>query len=665
VILLLAALSAFLVGSLSAAASGRNARSASISGTTCATVGCGLGASGALDALASGKSATLALRWPIPEGALSLGIDALSAFFLIPLFVLGAVAAVYGFSYLLAGDATRSLALPWTAFNALLASMALVVLARHALLFLVAWEIMSLSAYLLVTFEHELLPVRRAGWVYLIATHIGVAFLIGMFLLLGTRAGSFEFAAMQTAGAPRAGFSALLFGLALIGFGAKAGLVPLHVWLPEAHAAAPSHVSALMSGVLIKLGIYGLLRMVVLLGGPRAWWGPLLIGLGVAGAALGIALAVYQRDLKRALAYSSVENVGLIVLGIGVGFWGASIHNASIATLGLAGALLHVYNHAAIKGLLFLGSGNVLHGCHTRDLERMGGLGRRMPRTMSVFLLGAAAIAGLPPLNGFVSEWLLYSGLMHGALEVSGAGGVAAAGALAGLSLVGALTALCFVRLVGVAFLGEPRSPEAASAHEAPRGMTASIGALGFLALLLALAPQVIAVPIERVVRQVLDTSLVPSASDIGLTRLGAINVVIALVLATAVALVFAVQRARRPVSDRTWSCGYAASSPRMQYGARATSELFTALILPASLSPRVSARVPEGVFPAPARLESDTADPLTRGAYEPFFARWAGRFARLRWMQQGFLHLYLVYILFALLLALGWSSAQRAWIAP
>ena len=659
--LLVASVLVLLFGAVAALILARSSQRSSAFAALATLIGSGMGLCHATLALAEGSVESASVRWPIPHGALSVGTDPLSAFFLVPLFTLGGLAGVYGHAYWREAESKRSLAVPWAALNVLIASMALVVVARHAVLFLVAWEIMSVAAYLLVTFEDHDASVRRAGWVYLVAAHLSVTFLIGMFLLLARRAESFEFSTILASGASSAAPATVVFVLALIGFGVKAGVVPLHVWLPEAHAAAPSHVSALMSGVLVKMGAYGMLRVVVLLGGPRPWWGIVLMCLGMCGGALGIALASYQRDLKRVLAYSSVENVGLIVLGIGIGLWGASTGRPLIATLGLFGGLLHVWNHAVMKGLLFLGAGNILHGCRTKDLEELGGLCRRMPHTSAVVILGAAAIAGLPPLNGFVSEWVLYSSLLHGALEVEGAGGVAVLIAIAALSLIGAMTALCFARLVGIALLGQPRSEGAGLAHEASPWMTIPLLVLGLLVVLLAVGPALVAPLLDAVVGQVLGPGALRLATaQVGFGKLGLLNAELAAVVAVSIGILLL--RRKATVADTTWGCGYVEPTPRMQYTGRAVSEFFTATVLPRAFGPRVIVEPPQGLFPAASRLETRTADPLMGGVYEPFFARWAARFARLRWMQQGILHVYIVYILVALLVALAWSAAQVAW---
>jgi formate hydrogenlyase subunit 3/multisubunit Na+/H+ antiporter MnhD subunit len=416
-----------------------------------------------------------------------------------------------------------------------------------------------------------------------------------------------------------------------------------------------------MSGVLIKMGIYGLLRIVVLAGGPRPYWGALLVVLGLGGGALGIALALYQRDIKRILAYSSIENVGLVTLGVGVGMWGATSGRPLIATLGLTGGLLHVWNHAAMKGLLFLGAGSVVHGCHDQNIEALGGLGRRMPQTTAMLILGATAIAGLPPLNGFVSEWLLYSALLRGAIDAGGAAGVAMLLVVALVSLIGAMAALCFARLVGIALLGEPRSPGSESASESPSGMTLPMAMLSLLLILLAILPVLSLGPVDAVIAQLAGGHArhVPVA-NVDLSRLGVLNLVLgATIVLGIVAAASAKRRKSRPL-EATWGCGYATPTPRMQYTARAVSELFTTTLLPTPIGPRLIEKAPEGPFPVASRLASETVDPLTRGAYEPFFARWAARFARLRWMQQGLLHVYISYIVLTLLGALAWSTAAE-----
>ncbi len=615
--------------------------------------GCGLGAYAAIRVLLDGAGGDVALAWAAPIGPLVAGVDALSALFLAPLFVLGGVASIYGSAYLLGEPGDRSLAPPSLFFNLLLASMAVVIVARTAVLFLIAWEVMTLASYLLVTFDHEEKAVRRAGWVYLVAGHVGVAALIALFLVLGRGAGSLEFGALHAAASTAP--AAVVFALALVGFGVKAGVVPLHVWLPEAHAAAPSHVSAVMSGVMIKVGLYGFLRALTFVT-PAGWWGPVLVGFGAFGALLGIVLAAYQRDMKRVLAYSSIENMGIILLGIGVGFWGAWRGDLRVAALGFGGGLLHVWHHAAMKGLLFLSAGSVLHGAHTRDLERMGGLMRRMPWTGTAMIIGAAAISGLPPLAGFVGEWLIYLGLI-GRGVTSGGGGLAALLVVGVLSLVGGVALLCFVRLVGAALLGSARSDGAAHAHESSPWMTVPLWALVLCTVVAPLVPgRLLAIQSSAIAQLggagVAERLLAESGALQPLVGCG-IGLWAALAL-LGLALVRLIGR-RAPVDD-TWGCGYVAPTSRMQYGGAAFAQLFSSVI-PSSLRARRTVDPPRSLFPAPGRFESDDADPLTRGLYEPFFARWGDRFAGLRWLQQGLLHVYVLYILVVVLGGLAWSA--------
>jgi len=617
----------------------------------------------ALRVLRSGESLAVALPWPVPGGALAVGLDPLSAFFLLPVAALSAVTACFGVGTL--EHAPRPSRLAWPAFDCLVAAMLLVLVARNAVLFVVSWEVMSLAAWSLVASDSSSAEGRRAGWITLVAAHVGSAALLLLFAILAHAAGaSATFDAIRT-GAPTALPTAGLLVLGLLGFGVKAGVVPLHVWLPEAHAAAPSHVSALMSGAMVKLGLYGMLRLAVLLGPLPPGAGPSLAALGLVGALLGICLALQQRDLKRALAYSSVENLGLIAFGLGLAAWGSSRGDASLALFGLIGALLHVWNHAAMKGLLFLGAGAVLHAGGTRDLERLGGLLRRMPVTGACFALGAVAISGLPPLNAFGGEWLLYRGLLGLSLGASGATRVAACVAFALLALVGGLAVGCFVRLVGIAFLGEPRSPEAEAAREGGALLRGPLVLLAAACVALGVLPTGAAGLCGSVAAQILGGQTAsPDAlarTTAALAPIGALAVGAWLVLALGW-FVASLLRGRRPARDATWSCGYAAPTPRMQYTARSFSELLAERLLPRALAPRVHASAPRGAFPVAAHLTSEEADPITRGVCEPLFDAFASRFARLRALQQGNAHLYLSYILAAILASLVWISLRARW---
>ena len=363
---------------------GGSARWSTIVGAGGVVIGSLIGLGAAVPVFLGGPPAVLHLSWEVPYGSFVVALDALSAFFLLPIFLLSAAAAVYGSEYLQVYRDTKHLGASWFLFNVLVASMTLVVIARNGILFLMGWEVMALASFFLVTFEDEQASVRQAGWVYLVATHMGTAFLLALFILLGREHGSLDFDQFTVSAGP-----GLLFLLAVIGFGTKAGFMPLHVWLPEAHPAAPTHVSALMSGVMIKTGIYGLVRILTLLGPPPMWWGWVLCGIGLSSGILGVLFALAQHDLKRLLAYHSVENIGIIALGLGIGLIGLHAGVPVLAVFGFGGGLLHVVNHALFKGLLFLGAGAVLHATGTRDMEHLGGLLKRMPWTGFSFLIGA------------------------------------------------------------------------------------------------------------------------------------------------------------------------------------------------------------------------------------------------------------------------------------
>jgi formate hydrogenlyase subunit 3/multisubunit Na+/H+ antiporter MnhD subunit len=492
-----------------------------------------------------------------------------------------------------------------------------------------------------------------------------MAFLIALFAVLSSHTGETEFSAYLRAPTPGPGLAGVLFVLALVGFGTKAGLVPLHIWLPEAHAAAPSHVSALMSGVMIKIGGYGLLRTLTFLGPPPPWWGAVLIAVGAGTAVVGIALATYQRDIKRVLAYSSVENVGLIVLALGVGLWGGATGHAAVAALGVTACLLHVWNHAAMKGLMFFAAGSVVHATGTRDMERLGGLMRGMPWTGAVMVLGAVAIASLPPLNGFTGKWLLYLGLAKWGLGPSTSGGLGPLLLIGLLTLVGGLSAVTFVRLCGISLLGSPRGEPARHAHDPSWWMRGPMVVLVIVCLTAAVVPDRITASFGGIRDMILGVEKGSSASgripEAALAPLGTFNGwTAAAIVGLAVPLLVLVRRGR--VSGPTWGCGYAAPTPRMQYTGRSFAEIVAERILPQFLRPRSRRKAPTGLFPSNGEYASDCDDPVNQRLYEPFFARWARRFAQLRILQQGKVDVYLLYILFTVVLGLAWT-AVRNWV--
>jgi hydrogenase-4 component B len=625
--------------------------------STAGTVaGCAIALVPALRVLAGAPPESLRAAWPVPYGAFDVTIDALSAFFLVPILTLSALAAVYGTEYLAAYRETRRIGVASCFFSLLVATMVFVVVARNAVLFLVAWELMTLASFFLVTFEDEQPGARDAGWVYLVAAHLGTACLLALFVLLGRASSSLDFEALRGASVP----PGLLFVLAVIGFGNKAGFVPLHVWLPEAHPAAPSHVSAVMSGVMIKTGIYGLVRILTLLGPPQPWWGWLLCGIGLTSGVLGMLLALAQHDLKRLLAYCSVENIGIIALGLGVGELGLSAGSAPVAVLGFAGALLHVLNHAMFKGLLFFGAGAVAHATGTREIDHLGGLLKRMPWTAGTFLVGAVAISGLPPLNGFVSEFLIYLGAVRGFVSADTTAAVPLLGVLAGLALIGGLAAACFTKAFGIVFLGQPRTEDAAHAHEPGLAMRAPMLLLAASCIVIGSLAPVAGEALRPVVEVV--SGLAPetvggvvASATRSLSFVGLAALAVLLLTALLAGLRLRILSGRRVEEGCTWDCGYARPSARMQYTGSSFAQPLTGLFA-LLLRSRQQLVLPEGLFPSRASLSTETPDVFTRGLYVPVFTAIARRLSALRWLQHGRVHLYVLYIALTLVALLIWK---------
>ena len=437
------------IGLLISVAGGRRSPRLWLAGTAAASCAA-LGAAAVV--LAGGADWDWRSGYRVGGETLHLRLDALSALFVALLGLVGGLGAVYARGYWPDAAHPRSAGPGRLWWSAMLFSIGLVLLSSNGLHFLVAWEIFTVSSYFLITLDRRRKAVRDAGWLYLGASHVATLCLFAFFSILAARTGSWELGPMR-------GHAELapLFWLALAAFGIKAGMFPLHVWLPSAHANAPSHVSAIMSGVTIKLGIYGLVRFSGWLPVPEgAGW--VVAAFGVASAVLGVAFALGQHDFKRLLAYHSVENIGIILIGFGFALIAADRGNAAWGAFALAGGLLHVWNHGLFKSLLFLGGGSVLHATGTREMSRLGGLARTMPWTAALFALGAAAISGLPPLNGFVSEWLVYLGLF-GAVNAQGRPALAAAFTAVLLAITGAMALACFIKVCGVMFLGAPRSP--------------------------------------------------------------------------------------------------------------------------------------------------------------------------------------------------------------
>jgi hydrogenase-4 component B len=626
------------------------------------------GLAGAFMSLFVPASASFVFPWPVLGDSL-VGIDPLGAFFLVPIFLVGALSSIYGLGYFPQAKNPRKARGLQLFFGLMMGGMGLLVIARHALAFLLGWETMALSAFFLIAAEDEKAECRRSSLVYLVATHLGTLTLFGMFALWRWMTGSFElspFAGSLADGSAAAGAMSLVFALALLGFGIKAGMMPFHFWLPGAHAASPSHVSAMLSGVVLKMGIYGILRMLVLMPALDAAWGGVVLALGAVSGVFGVAFAIAQHDMKRLLAYHSVENIGIILMGLGVAMLGRSFGRPELAVLGLAGCLLHVWNHSLFKSLLFFGAGSVVKATGTRQIDKLGGLGKAMPWTALFFIVGAVAICGLPPLNGFVSELMVYLGLFGGLLSGASASGAAtglvlAALAVPCLAMVGALAVACFVKVCGAAFLGNPRSLEAERAREAPVSMLIPMAVLALACAFIGLAPSVLSPVLDAAIASSGFGSMgaladggvagIAAPSIASLAPLGYIGWISASILVLAfIAFLAGYRRKARRVL--TWDCGYAEPTCRMQYTAssfaRSVVQMFGLILKPRGEGGRI-----KGQFPASTHRESEVDDAVLDRALVPTFHR-AERFARyFNRFQQGLTQQYVLYILVALVLLL------------
>jgi len=657
---LLFAMAILLLGAMAVLLLSRPDRNVSWLGAGSVVIASVLGCVPVIHVLSGGSVEPVRVPWSVPFGEFFIELDSLTAWFLFPTLLLSALSAIYGVGYLRSWQGRRSLGPIWFFYCLLVLGMMLVLLARNAVLFLIAWELMALASFFLVTFEHERESVREAGWIYFVATHLGTAFLLAFFLLLARDTGSMDFTVWAEKGVQAQGLASILFLLAIIGFGTKAGFMPLHVWLPEAHPAAPSHVSALMSGVMIKTGIYGLLRALTFLGAPPMWWGWGLIAIGLSSGVLGVLFALAQHDLKRLLAYHSVENIGIIALGLGAGLLGMSTGSSMLIVLGFGGGLLHVVNHALFKGLLFLGAGAVLHGTGTLEIDHLGGLLKRMPWTAATFLIGAVAISGLPPLNGFVSEFLIFLGAFKGGVSTGGAIAVPLLALIAGLALIGGLAAACFTKAFGIVFLGEPRSEHVSHAHEADWTMRLPMLILAAGCVLIGLFAPVVVGSLQAVLENL--THLQPAAVSENLAAVASplawvvIGTVAFLLLLLALILLRrGLLAGRRVETNVTWGCGYAQPTARMQYTASSFAQPLMDLFRPL-LGTKKKISPPRGFFPEEAALKTVTPDISHEEVYRPVFGRINEWLSQLRWVQHGKVQLYVLYIAVTLIVLLIWE---------
>ena len=610
----------------------------------------------------TGNSFELLLPRILPlAGGLALGLDRLSAFFLLTIAVGVIPSTLFAVGY--TRQYRQEQALLGFALNVFVPAMMLVVLSRNVLTFLVFWEAMSLASYFLVMTEKDRDETRSAGWLYMVMTHAGLACLLIGFLAMLQATGSFSMPEWaRAAEGVDSGIGSLVFLVMAAGFLSKAGAIPFHVWLPRAHPAAPSHVSAMMSGVMIKLGVYGLIRIgFEWLGPGPGWWGVLIMIVGAVSALLGVLYALIDSDLKCLLAYSSVENIGVILLGVGAGLVFRSYNLGSLAALALMAALYHSLNHTVFKGLLFLSAGSVVHATGTRNMEEMGGLLKRMPHTGAFFLIGSLAISAMPPFNGFISEWLTFQSLLLSFRVPEQFINLVFALCIASLALTAGLAAACFVRAFGITFLALPRGQAVEQAHEADWTMRTSMGLLALACLTLGVAPVLALRVLSGAVNEFLgaapdlsfDWSNIAAASAFGTIAPLWVAVILALLMLAAwVGLrVYGANFSRRYYE--TWGCGRAVQTADFEYTAAAFANpfkrVFAFLYRPVEET-EIEAHSESRFFVKTITYRHESRSIIEDSIYAPIVATVRRLAAKARTVQSGNVHGYLLYILAALL---------------
>jgi hydrogenase-4 component B len=669
--LLMLTLLGYVAGTLAGLVFLRAERLANYFAFGCAALGALGGVIASVWALANGAGEAPSLQLLpslIPYIKFTIRLDPLGLFFTLIVSLLGLAISIYSLGYARGFYGRKNVGVLGAFFNLLLLATTLVFLADNAFFFLLVWELMALTVYCLVSFEHEKEESRNAGVLYFVMSHIGTGCIMLGFLLLFQASGDYGFAGFHALGDKMSdGSRNAAFLLFLVGFGIKAGIIPLHIWLPVAHPAAPSNVSAIMSGVIIKTGIYGLTRVFFdFLGTPPNWWGVTVLAIGTVSAVLGVLYALMEHDLKRLLAYHSIENIGIILMGLGASLMFLHSGHPLLASLALIAGMYHTINHAVFKGLLFLGAGAVLHATHTRNMEDMGGLAKRMPQTAFFFLVGAVAISALPPLNGFVSEWLTYQSLLQGfgttpslirlMFPLSGAM----------LALTGALAAACFVKAYGITFLAQPRSEHAQHAHEAPFPMLAGQAILAAACVFLGLFPTVFLKLFDPLTQQLTGQQLSAQLSSAhGLVLSGAaasggtvstlgLALMAVCLLPVPLGLWLVFGRGTKTRRGPTWDCGLQGLTPRMEYTATGFSKpirmIFKALFRPRREVQREYDFSP--YFAKTLRFESHVEEVFQTRIYRPFYGMVWYFSRRMRALQAGSLQAYLIYI-FVTLLAL------------
>ena len=596
-----------------------------------------------------GESFNLTLPGSYVTGSIPIRIDALSGWFIMVINLIFLTGGLYGYSYLKAYRLRRnSLTLHYISFLLQHASLVAICVIQNSFVFLIAWEILALTSFILIIFENENPVTIKAGINYLIQAHFSIIFLMIGFLWVINKTGSFDFQAITTYSATLPGsVSILLLTCFFIAFAIKAGFVPFHTWLPYAHPAAPSHISGMMSGVIIKIGIFGMMRMLLLIKTDFLTVGYLILILSVLTGLYGVMLAIIQHNLKKLLAYHSIENIGIIGIGLGIGCIGIGSGNVTMTTLGFAGALLHTLNHALFKSLLFYAAGNVYQATHTMEIEKLGGLIRKMPQTAILFLIGSIAICGIPPFNGFISEFILYTGLYQWLSGGTMFSLLAAIFSTVGLVAIGGLAMICFTKAFGIIFLGTERHSLPHNCREVPFIQLLPGYILTGFILLVGLFPLMFIRMLDRPVSLYTGTqSIINGSQNYAFDALQPITIA-CWILILLIFLIFLVRRyflrIHTVAKGPTWGCGYVAPTFKQQYTAASFVRSYSKLFAPALLVEK-DEEIIKGAFPLKVRYASHAYDKVERWLIDPLLKLNKNFMGRFVFLNNGRLQFYILY---------------------
>jgi hydrogenase-4 component B len=627
----------------------KQAKFARIMGVLCLSLGCFWGFIGAILELIYSNSVEKSFEF-LNVFSLSFKMDGLSAFFLLTVFGVCLISSIYSFHYMAHEKKPVRVGIHYFFFSTLISSMVLVITASNILAFMLSWEAMSLSSFFLVIYNYEASENRKAGYLYFAFSHVGAMFILAAFALMYAHTGNLAMGVMTDVSET---MKILIFIFSFVGFGSKAGVFPFHVWLPFAHPAAPSHISAVMSGVMIKTGIYGMIRVYTLLNLHTPLPGMVMVIAGVVSGVLGVVYALGQHDLKRLLAYSSVENIGIILMGLGIGMMGVSSGNPAMAVLGFTGGFLHVLNHSIFKSLLFMGAGMVLHQAGTRSIDALGGLLKKMKVTGTTFIIGSLAISGLPPFNGFVGEFFIYMGGFKG-VALDSSAFIMVILAISGLAVIGGLALACFTKVAGIVFQGEPRTRAAEKATEKGGTMLVSMSVMAALCILIGFFPGlIIQFPLKAVAALGLGFDGHMYEPVMTISKNLSFAALIFLLVFLLVGMVRAFFSLKKTITvSGTWGCGFAQPTVRMQYTGSSYASFIMDFFSPvAPLSEEHPAI--QGRFPLKTHYKSHINDiaalHMNRVVVDPILLF----FDKLRWIQHGDIHLYIGYILLAIVLLL------------